>query len=85
MYDAHLFCPDGGHYHVTEDGRHVRCSHHGSAADPQQLDGPGDDSGLSRFLDDFGLLTMTLTFLEDGLHAVVTIERTPADTREKLE
>ena len=30
---------------------------------------------MGKLLEEFGGVTMALTFLEDGLHAVVTVER----------
>jgi hypothetical protein len=72
---VHFFCPDGGKYRLTPDGRHVTCSKHGTAISPRQGVAPADNSPMGKLLDEFGGVTMALTFLEDGLHAVVTVER----------
>jgi hypothetical protein len=42
---------------------------------PSQLSAPAAKSPLDKVLKDFNGLTAELTFLEDGLHAVLTIER----------
>jgi hypothetical protein len=75
LYGAHAFCPDGGKYEITPDGKQVYCSLHGTAIAPRQLIAPASDSPMGQVLKSFGGLTAELTFLEDGLHAVVTIER----------
>ena len=36
LYGVYSFCPDGGHYEVSADGREVRCSVHGTAQAPRQ-------------------------------------------------
>ena len=74
-YDAHLFCPDGGSYGMAPDGQTVACSVHGTAACPRQPAAPSERSDLGRLLREFADMTLTLTFLEDGLHAVVSVER----------
>jgi hypothetical protein len=79
LYDVSFFCPEGGHYEVTPDGRAVTCSVHGSALAPRQPAAPAAESRLGRMLHDFGGLTATLTFLQDGLHAVVLVERKEAN------
>jgi hypothetical protein len=75
LHAVHFFCPDGGQYVVSADGKQVTCSVHGSAAAPRQLAAPAKNSPMGRLIKDFGGLTAELTFLEDGLHAVVTIQR----------
>ena len=75
VHGVHFFCPDGGHYRLSEDRLEVVCSAHGSAIDPRQMPAPDADSAMGRLMKDFGGLTAALTFLEDGLHAVVTIQR----------
>jgi hypothetical protein len=75
LYGLHFFCPEGGTYSLAEEGQTCRCSVHGSVLAPRQPARPGDDSPLARLLKDFADLTATLTFLEDGLRAVVTIDR----------
>lgn len=75
VHAVHFFCPDGGKYELSDDGRQVVCSKHGSALLPRQGIAPADDSPMGKLLEEFGGVTMALTFLEDGLHAVVTVER----------
>ena len=75
LYATHFYCPDGGRYEVSADGKEVTCSVHGSAALPKQLAAPTAESSTARWLQHFGGATAELTFLEDGLHAVVTIQR----------
>ncbi len=80
LYGVHFYCPDGGRYEFAADGnrpgvRRIVCSLHGDAANPRQLLAPAANSPLDKILKEFHGLTAELTFLEDGLHAVVTIER----------
>jgi hypothetical protein len=72
---VHFFCPDGGRYELSPDGRQVVCSKHGTALSPRQGVAPAKESPMGKLLEEFGGVTMALTFLEDGLHAVVTVER----------
>ena len=60
---------------MSADGKQVTCRTHGSAEFPQQLGALTAGSPAARLLDQFGGATAELTFLEDGLHAVVTIQR----------
>ena len=75
LHSAHFFCPDAGRYQITGDRKSVRCSIHGSAHAPLQHTAPPATTDLSRLLEQFHGLTAALTFTEEGLHAVVTIER----------
>ncbi len=75
LHGAHFFCPEGGHYERSADGKAMTCSVHGSALVPLQAPAPAQDQSLGKLLGSFAGLEATLTFLEDGLHAVVTIER----------
>ncbi len=75
LFAVHFYCPDGGKYELSADGKRVTCSVHGSADAPRQLAAPAAGSPTGRLLSEFGGATAALTFLEDGLHAVVTIER----------
>jgi hypothetical protein len=75
LHAAHFYCPEGGKYVVSEDGKRVTCSVHGSAAEPRQPAGLASRSPMGRLLKDFAGLTVELTFLEDGLHAIVTVDR----------
>ena len=72
---VHFFCPDGGRYELAPGGREIVCTAHGSASMPRQGIAPSEKSPMGKLLKEFGGLTMGLTFLEDGLHAVVTVER----------
>jgi hypothetical protein len=75
LHSVHFFCPDGGRYVVSADGKQATCTVHGSAAAPKQLPAPAPGSPTGRLMKGFSGATAELTFLEDGLHAVVTIER----------
>jgi hypothetical protein len=75
LYAVHFFCPEGGRYELSADGKACTCSVHGSAQSPRQAMAPNATTGPAKLLQDFGGLTATLTFLEDGLHAVVVLER----------
>jgi len=72
---VHFFCPEGGRYVVAADGKAVTCSVHGSALAPRQLLAPAGESSTDKLLRDFTGMTVTLTFLEDGLHVTVSIGR----------
>jgi hypothetical protein len=72
---AHLFCPEGGHYVLSPDGKNVTCNVHGDALAPHQAVAPANNSPPNQVLQNFTGMTVNLTFLEDGLHAVVTIDR----------
>jgi hypothetical protein len=76
LYGAHFFCPEGGHYLLSPDGRSVTCSVHGSSLSPRQPSAPSDDGRTGQLLRSFSGLTASLTFREDGLRAVVVVERT---------
>jgi hypothetical protein len=75
VHGVHFFCPDGGKYELSADGRQFVCSVHGTAARPQQPAAPGPRSPMGKIMKDFAGATAELIFLEDGLHAVMTIER----------
>jgi hypothetical protein len=75
LHAAHLFCPEGGRYERGSDGKTMTCSIHGSALSPQQAAAPAQDQSLGKLLGSFAGLEATLTFLEDGLHAVLKIDR----------
>jgi Protein of unknown function (DUF1559) len=77
IYDTHFYCPDGGRYVFGADGS-VACSLHGSALSPRQPDAPSPKSDLGRLLNGFADMTLLLTFREEGLHAIVTIDRKKA-------
>jgi hypothetical protein len=66
------FCPDGGEYVVEK--RQIVCTCHGSAGEPKQ---PQRGSEV-KFMGDAGAVTAQLSFLQDGLRAVLTIDRRQA-------
>ena len=57
----------------------VCCTVHGSAPEPRQQMAPAADSQLDRVLAEFKGLTAALTFTEEGLRAVLRIDRKPVD------
>lgn len=75
LFSVHFFCPEEGRYVVSPGGKEVTCSVHGSAMDPRQGRTPSDKSSLGKLLREFRDMTLALSFLEDGLRAVVTIDR----------
>jgi hypothetical protein len=74
LYDVRYFCPDDGQYSIGADGA-ITCSKHGSADSPRQGTSPSESSELGKLLGEFSDMSLSLTFLEDGLHAVVDLER----------
>ena len=71
LYGGHLYCPEGGRYEISPDGKQVTCTVHGSPSAPRQPPiAQAEDlhGSVSR-------ITATLTFLEDGLRAVLLVER----------
>jgi hypothetical protein len=77
VYGARPFCPDGGTYALSADGRTCTCSVHGTELDPRQPAAPTDASATGRLLKSLAGVRATLTFEDDGLRAVVTIDRKP--------
>ncbi|MFO0875903.1 MAG: DUF1559 domain-containing protein [Gemmataceae bacterium] len=75
LFGVQFFCPDAGRYVTSPDGKTVTCSIHGSATSARQPMVPSDKSSANRLMSELADVTLALTFLEDGLHAVVTIER----------
>ena len=75
LHGVHFFCPDGGRYELSPDGTEIVCTAHGSAQAPRQMPAPAAGSPMGRLMQDFSGVTAALTFLEDGLHAVVTVKR----------
>ncbi len=72
---ARFVCPEGGAYRVAADGRQVSCSVHGTAAEPRQATAPSDQSAAGRTMRRLTDLTATLSFMDDGLHAVLVVKR----------
>ncbi len=75
IYGVHFYCPEGGRYEVSKDRKSVLCSVHGTVLAPTQPAAEAGARAPHRHLREFAGMTIALTFLEDGLHAVVTIER----------
>jgi hypothetical protein len=75
IYGGIHFCPCGGHYMKTKDGRIV-CSVHGDAVHPRQPAVNAPNGASLKMLNSFSEIRVALTFLEDGLHAVLEIDRT---------
>jgi hypothetical protein len=75
LHAVHYFCPEGGIYEVERDGKTISCSVHGTALAPRQPTAPSEQSAAGRTIRTLSGMTATLTFMEDGLHAVVSVER----------
>jgi hypothetical protein len=75
LYAVHMYCPEGGQYVVSGDGKKCTCSIHGDADQPRQPLTPKTGTAAGKAMENFAGLTATLTFLEDGLHAVVVLDR----------
>jgi hypothetical protein len=75
MYGIRFVPPDGGKYLLSSDGRSITHSLYGSQIEPRQLQAPAEGGEHAELLRDFAGATAELTFLEDGLHAVLTLER----------
>jgi hypothetical protein len=75
IFGERPYCPDGGRYDLSLDGRSCRCDIHGGHDDPKQPAGPTDASSTGRLLKIFSGLTAAIRFEEDGLRVVVTVDR----------
>jgi hypothetical protein len=75
FYAVQLYCPEGGKYVYSPTTRTCACSVHGTADSPRQPLAPNETRGPGKVMQDFTGLTTTLTFLEDGLHAIMVLER----------
>lgn len=75
MHAVQFFCPEGGKYQLATDSKTVKCSIHGNALTPRQPAAPLRDSALDKLMNSFAGATATLEFKEEGLRAVVTIDR----------
>jgi hypothetical protein len=75
LHGHHFFCPEGGTYRLTSDGKTMTCSVHGSIIEPRQPIAPSEQSSLGSLMKHFKGMTTTLDLTADGLHAVMTIER----------
>jgi hypothetical protein len=75
LHAARYFCPEGGAYEVSPDGLSVSCAVHGGALTPRQTTAPSERSAAGRTMRTLSGVTATLTFMDEGLHAVLTVER----------
>jgi hypothetical protein len=57
---------------VSADGKSVECTVHGTAGRPRQPLAPAEEG---KMLYGAAGISASLTFLEDGLHAVVNVRR----------
>lgn len=75
LYGVDLFCPCGGGYETDGTGTHAACTVHGSARQPRQPQIGVAGGAMDKLLEEFSEMTLTLTFLEDGLHATLHVDR----------
>jgi hypothetical protein len=75
LYGVKFLPADGGKYLLARDGKGIAHSIYGSQGDPRQHAAPTSGGEHADLLSGFAGATAELTFLEDGLHAVLTIER----------
>jgi hypothetical protein len=75
LYGIHFVPPDGGKYLLSANGRNITHSLYGSQIEPKQLAAPDSTGQHAQLLKGFAGATAELTFLDDGLHAILTIER----------
>ncbi len=74
-HGVEFLSPDGGEYVLAADGCSVSHSLYGSALEPRQPARLAADGEVSALMEQFAGATAELTFLEDGLHAVLTLEK----------
>jgi hypothetical protein len=75
LYGVRPFCPDGGKYTLSMDGKSCSCSIHGDRLNPKQPAAPDDNSPTGKLFREFGGLNAALTFEPEGLRAVFVFER----------
>ena len=75
MYGVKFLTPDGGRYRLAPDGKTMEHSLYGTALTPRQPPTLAEPGKSAQVIRGFGGATAELTFLEDGLHAVLTIRR----------
>jgi hypothetical protein len=75
LYGVRFEPADGGKYLLSRDGKSVTHSIYGSQSEPVQPAAPASGGRDAELLSGFAGATAELTFLEGGLHAVLTIER----------
>jgi hypothetical protein len=71
LNQVHCYCPAGGRYVLAPDGKTMTCSIHGSGLAPRQPATPAE----GKHFNGFAGLTATLTFMKEGLRAVLVIDR----------
>jgi hypothetical protein len=72
IYGTHFFCPEGGLYMRDSSGIAIACGTHGTVLSPRQPLAPNEATSAIKGISG---ITMSLTFLEDGLHAVLEVDR----------
>jgi hypothetical protein len=75
LHGVRFICPEGGSYCITPDGKKCTCTVHGWDREPRQQSAPLDAGPSAKLMREFAGMTGTLTFREDGLQAVLVIER----------
>lgn len=76
VHGARFLCPESGTYQLLDTAHTVECSVHGTLLTPRQPEGLIPDGHLGGLLHGFGGLSASLTFLPEGLRAVLEVERT---------
>ncbi len=74
LYGGKHFCPCGGHYELDEHGQ-MTCTVHRHAGHPLQPGPNSTNAASQKMLNSFREIQIRLSFLEDGLHAVLEIDR----------
>ena len=74
VYGVRFQCPEGGQYQLTDDHK-VTSEFFGRPELPLQPLAPSPTSSIGRLLNDLHQVTADIVFLEDGLHAILTLER----------
>ena len=74
IHGERYYCPDGGRYALSADGKQVVCEHHGSRERPRQAAAPSTGTKSGRLLNKFGGVTASITLTEEGLRAVLSVE-----------
>ncbi len=75
VYGCQFTSPDGGQYVLAPDGKSVAHTLYGSELAPKQTGELAKGGEMARLMQQFAGATAELTFVEDGLHAVLTIDR----------
>lgn len=75
IYGVKFLTPDGGRYVLAADGKTMEHNLYGTPLTPRQPPTLAEPGKSAQAIRSFGGVTAELTFLEDGLHAVLTIQR----------